>query len=137
MTDEEQITSHQVIVSLRVACATIGSAQLGFELEEIGTHSLRSGAAMEMYLAGVPVYTIMLIGRWSSDAFLRYIRRQVEQFSDAYIVSNDTRLGAARRIEQRSPAAESPRQRRDEEEYWTRRVSSSSATGLLSLQLIH
>ena len=36
---------------------------------------------MEMYLAAVPVYTIMLIGRWSSDAFLRYIRRQVEQFS--------------------------------------------------------
>ena len=36
---------------------------------------------MEMYLAGVPVYTIMLIGRWSSDAFLHYIRKQVEQFS--------------------------------------------------------
>jgi hypothetical protein len=69
----EQITSRKVIMSLRAACATIGSARLG--------HSLRSGAVMEMYLAGVPVYTIMLIGRWSSDAFLRYIRRQVEQFS--------------------------------------------------------
>jgi hypothetical protein len=34
-----------------------------------------------MYLTGVPVFTIMLIGRWSSDAFLRYIRRQVLQFS--------------------------------------------------------
>jgi hypothetical protein len=70
-----------VISMLRVACATIGSTRLGFEPEEIGTHSLCSGAAMEMYLAGVPVYTIMLIGRWSSDAFLHYIRRQVEQFS--------------------------------------------------------
>ena len=48
----------------------------------IGLNDLsRQGAAMEMYLAGVPVYTIMLIGRWSSDAFLRYIRKQVEQFS--------------------------------------------------------
>ena len=36
---------------------------------------------MAMYLNEVPVYTIMLIGRWSSDAFLRYIRRQVQQFS--------------------------------------------------------
>jgi hypothetical protein len=36
---------------------------------------------MAMYLAGVPVFTIMLIGCWSSDAFLRYIRRQVLQFS--------------------------------------------------------
>lgn len=36
---------------------------------------------MAMYLDEVPVYTIMLIGRWSSDAFLLYIRKQVEQFS--------------------------------------------------------
>jgi hypothetical protein len=36
---------------------------------------------MEMYLAGVPVYTIMLIGRWPSDAFLRYICKQAEKFS--------------------------------------------------------
>jgi hypothetical protein len=36
---------------------------------------------MAMYLAGVPVYTIMLLGRWSSDAFLRYIRKQVKEFS--------------------------------------------------------
>jgi hypothetical protein len=53
---------------------------------DIGTHSIRSGAAMAMYLAGVPVFTIMLIGRWSSDAFLRYIRRQVQEFSSG--VSN-------------------------------------------------
>jgi hypothetical protein len=36
---------------------------------------------MAMYLAGVPVFTIMLIGHWFSDAFLRYIRRRVLQFS--------------------------------------------------------
>jgi hypothetical protein len=77
----DQITSRQVITTLCAACATIGSARLGFEPDEIGTHSLCSGTDMEMYLAGVPIYTIMLIGRWSSDAFLRYIRRQVEQFS--------------------------------------------------------
>jgi hypothetical protein len=36
---------------------------------------------MEMYLISIPVYTIMLIGRWSSEAFRHYIRKQVEQFS--------------------------------------------------------
>ncbi len=36
---------------------------------------------MAMYLASVPAFTIMFIGRWSSDAFLRYIRRQVQEFS--------------------------------------------------------
>lgn len=55
---------------------------LGFHASDIGLHSARSGAAMAMYLAGVPVYTIMLLGRWSSDAFLRYIRKQVKEFSD-------------------------------------------------------
>ena len=45
------------------------------------THSIRSGTAMAMYLAGAPTFTIMMIGRWSSDAFLRYIRNQVEQFT--------------------------------------------------------
>ena len=35
-----------------------------------------------MYLNGVPVYTIMLLGRWSSDAFPRYTRTQVTAFSN-------------------------------------------------------
>jgi hypothetical protein len=47
---------------------------------EIGTRSIRSGAAMVMYLAGVPVFSIMLIGIWSSTAFLRYIRKQIQEF---------------------------------------------------------
>ncbi len=77
----DKITSTQVLSALRAASNAVGSARLGFEPSEMGTHSLCSGAAMEMYLAGVPVYTIMLIGRWLSDAFLRYIRKQMEQFS--------------------------------------------------------
>ena len=36
---------------------------------------------MAKYLGECPVYTIMMIGRWSSDAFLRYIRKQVDKFS--------------------------------------------------------
>eukprot|EP00978_Attheya_sp_CCMP212_P000675 scaffold1339_cov58-Attheya_sp.AAC.5 len=37
---------------------------------------------MAMYLAGVPVYTIIIMGWWSScDAFLHYIRKQVKLFS--------------------------------------------------------
>ena len=75
------IASSQMLTRLQSAAQSVGNATLGFEPKEIGTHSLRSGAAMEMYLTGVPLYTIMLIGRWSSDAFLHYIRKQVEQFS--------------------------------------------------------
>jgi hypothetical protein len=77
----ETIASHQVLAVLHAACASIGSACLGFELHKMGTHSLQSRAAMEMYLTGVPVYTIMIIGRWSSKAFLGYICKQIKQFS--------------------------------------------------------
>jgi hypothetical protein len=56
-----------------IGLSSYGSACLGFKPHEVGVHSLQSGAAMEMYLGEIPVYTIMLIGRWSSDAFLHYI----------------------------------------------------------------
>jgi hypothetical protein len=75
------LTGDQVRARLRLAAGRIGADRLGFAPTEIGTHSIRSGSAMAMYLAGVPAFTIMLIGRWSSDAFLRYIRRQVQEFS--------------------------------------------------------
>jgi hypothetical protein len=75
------VTSKQVLDRIRDRVRALGKDVLGFEAWEVGTHSIRSAAAMAMYLAGVPVYTIMLIGRWSSDAFLRYIRRQVQEFS--------------------------------------------------------
>jgi hypothetical protein len=76
----EDITSKTILQHLRAACTTIKSACLGFKPHKIGTHSLCSGAAMEMYFEEIPVYTIMLIGRWSSNAFLCYICKQVKQF---------------------------------------------------------
>ena len=54
----------------------------GIPAEDTGLHSPRSSAAMAMYLNDVPTCTIMLVGRWSSDAFLRYIRKQVAEFSN-------------------------------------------------------
>lgn len=47
---------------------------LPYRPENTGTHSLRSGAAVALFLSGVDPIDIMLIGRWSSDAFLVYIR---------------------------------------------------------------
>ena len=62
---------------IRAAVQTLGHEKLGFHPDDVGTHSNRSGGAMGMFLAGTPIYTIMLMGRWSSDAFMRYIRKQV------------------------------------------------------------
>ena len=66
---------------LKDGVIAIGETKLGIHRSEVGTHSIRSGAAMAMYLAGVPIFSIMLIGCWSSLAFLKYIRKQVQEFS--------------------------------------------------------
>jgi hypothetical protein len=77
----EHITSKQIIDAINMAAEAIGWESLGIKKGDFGTHSIRSGGAMAMYLDEVPVFTIMMIGRWSSDAFLKYIRKQVESFS--------------------------------------------------------
>ena len=76
-----EISSFRIRTKLRVAVKVIGKGVLGFTEKDVGLHSIRSGAAMALFLAGVPVFTIMIIGRWKSVAFLRYIRKQVALFS--------------------------------------------------------
>jgi hypothetical protein len=73
--------SRSALTMLRQSLRELNSESLNIKADECGLHSLRSSAAMAMYLNGIPVYTIMLLGRWSSDAFLRYIRKQVTEFS--------------------------------------------------------
>jgi hypothetical protein len=75
------IPSSLILLRIRQAVSSLGHAVLGFTADEFGTHSNRSGGAMGMFLAGTPVYTIMLMGRWSSDAFMRYIKKQVLSLS--------------------------------------------------------
>jgi hypothetical protein len=74
-------TGQELLKKLCLAGTSIGPDILGFTADQIELHSARSGAAMAMVLAGVPVFTVMLLGRWSSDAFLCYIRKQVKEFS--------------------------------------------------------
>jgi len=74
------ITRYKLKTALITAAEIISEAKFGFKPTELKTHSLHLGVAMAMYL-DIFVYTIMIIGCWSSDAFLRYIRKQVEQFS--------------------------------------------------------
>jgi hypothetical protein len=75
-----KFTGQELLKRLRSADSTLGPKKLGFSPNQLG-HSARSGATMAMYLAGIPVFTIMLLGRLSSIAFLRYIRKHVKEFS--------------------------------------------------------
>jgi hypothetical protein len=77
----DQVTLDHMINALRDAVGGIREIHLGIKKEDVGTHLIRSGAAMAIYLGECPVFMIMLIGRWSSNAFLQYIRKQVMEFS--------------------------------------------------------
>jgi hypothetical protein len=54
-------TGTQLLKRLRLKASIIGQDKLGFSSNQLGLHSACSGAAMAMYLAGVPVFTIMLL----------------------------------------------------------------------------
>ncbi len=56
------ITQKKVNNALRDGVKSYGKSILQIRVSEVGTHSLRSGAAMAMYLGGIPVYAIQLIG---------------------------------------------------------------------------
>jgi hypothetical protein len=73
----EGISSKGVLKHLQDAAAAVRERRLGFPVDCIGTHSIRAGAAMAMFLAGVPCETIQLIGRWWSRTFMKYLRIQV------------------------------------------------------------
>ena len=48
--------------SLRVGTLSFGKERLGFSHKEVGTHSIRSCFAMELYLAKLYLGTIMIMG---------------------------------------------------------------------------
>jgi hypothetical protein len=68
---------------LRSTCAMFGGkSTFGFHPHEIGNRSIRSGAAMALFLKDHSTAKIMILGRWSSDAFLVYIRPQVLEWTN-------------------------------------------------------
>ena len=76
-----EFKSNKVRSKLRSIVDLFGKVELGFGKDDIGLHSIRSGGAMAMFLSGVSEIIIQRVGRWSSDAFLEYIREQVDSFT--------------------------------------------------------
>jgi hypothetical protein len=77
------ITNTYILNTLRKTCSTFGGkSTFGFEPSEIGNKSIRSGAAMALFINDVSTAKIMILGRWASDAFLAYIRPQVLEWTN-------------------------------------------------------
>ena len=70
-----------MLIHLRATCRTLDERRLGFHPNKVGTHSIRTSFAMQLHLAGVRDFTIMMMGQWKILSFLSYIRPQVQEFS--------------------------------------------------------
>ena len=78
LTRASRVTSTDIRSSIRTTCTLAGGEKtFSFTAADLGTRSIRSGAAMALFLMNHTVAKIMMMGRWSSDAFLDYIRPQV------------------------------------------------------------
>jgi hypothetical protein len=71
------LTQNDVNTLLRYTINKHTPEYFGYHHGFVGTHSIRSGAAMALYLATGHPHRIMLLGIWSSDAFLLYLRPEV------------------------------------------------------------
>jgi hypothetical protein len=77
------LTDQFTLELIRSTCAMFGGKPaFGFHPNEVGNRSLRSGAAMALFLKDHSTAKIMFLGRWSSDAFLVYIRPQVLEWTN-------------------------------------------------------
>ena len=79
----KRISNTLTLQLLRSTCSSFGGqATFGFDPLQLGNRSIRSGAAMALFLQDVHTAKIMILGRWSSDAFLVYIRPQVLEWTN-------------------------------------------------------
>jgi hypothetical protein len=67
------VTSNMVTGTLRLGLTTIGPEKLGIQPHEINVRSLRAGGATALLCANIDPNSIQLLGRWKSDAMLRYL----------------------------------------------------------------
>ena len=76
--ERKEVTSALLMKSLKSAVKVIGEYQMGIKADTVGTHSIRTSLAIFLYINEFYTPTIMLMGRWKSDCFVKYLRTQVK-----------------------------------------------------------
>ena len=100
-------TSATITKLLRDSCAAIGEP-LGLNPAEIDARSLRSSGAMSLLCARVDTDWIKLLGRWKSDAMLRYLHVQaapaMQNFASQMLAGGDYSFRPSRPTPGQQPA---------------------------------
>jgi hypothetical protein len=76
-----QVSPSDIAAMLKGGAIGDNLVRAGYDIARIGTHSLRSGGAINLAINGIDHAIIMKIGRWSSNTYLRYIQSQIGELS--------------------------------------------------------
>jgi hypothetical protein len=77
------ITNGNITVALKRAATVLDyPIAKGIPIERINTHSLRSGGANALSLAGCSDTQIQKMGRWRGATFKEYVRKELASFSE-------------------------------------------------------
>ena len=77
------ITDDDMRRHIKAAAKTLRYEEVrGIREEDVDTHSLRSGGANALHMAGYSDRQIMKTGRWKSKTFLEYIREELGCFAE-------------------------------------------------------
>jgi hypothetical protein len=74
------VTSNRLTAMLRCTCRNM--PELGLSPSDISTRALRASGAMALLCARADPLLVQLIGRWKSDAMLRYLHLQATNMHD-------------------------------------------------------
>lgn len=69
------VKNTDILKKLKAVVKVLGEIDLGLKPNDIGLHSFRASYALILSLMGASASKIMLLGRWKSKAFLKYIKR--------------------------------------------------------------
>ena len=72
------INDKQIRSTITIAATETNLPAKGFPLNRLGSHSIRAGGAMALYLAGESEPTIKKLGRWKTDTWQDYIHPAIK-----------------------------------------------------------
>ena len=78
----DNVRTKDTVTMLRTIGQVIKHRHPSIDPKRLGARSVRSGAAMALFIKGHHPERIKILGRWKSEAFLIYIRPQVLEWTN-------------------------------------------------------
>jgi hypothetical protein len=72
------VKSKDITETLQHSVMTLGPHNLRFLHNDVTARSLRAGRAIALLCANIDYHVINMLGRWQSDAMLRYLHLQAQ-----------------------------------------------------------